>query len=102
MQWDFNVPGMHNYSITFTDHTAPECLSKDVVVEYNKEDNKMTKLSLTDPQPKHQQGNFQMVLRNCVTNKTLQGLTLNFKVSVMRSGHPGKYRLSLTPSDGII
>lgn len=101
MQWDFNVPGMHNYSITFTDHTAPECLSKDVVVEYNKEDNKMTKLSLTDPQPKHQQGNFQMVLRNCVTNKTLQGLTLNFKVSVMRSGHPVLCTVDLTTQQAV-
>lgn len=90
MQWDFTVPGMHNYTMSFTDYTLPECLNDedDVKLEYHKVDKKVTKLSLSDPQPKHQQGNFKMVLKNCATNRTLQGLTLNFKVSVMRSGHP--------------
>lgn len=89
MQWDFMVPGMHNYTMHFHDHTAPECLNSDVEVEYQKEDKKMTRLTLMDSQPQHQQGNFNMVLKNCETNRTLQGLTLNFRVSVMRSGHPG-------------
>lgn len=92
MQWDFTVPGMHNYSVLFRDHTAPECLSGDVQVEYQRtseENKKVPKLTLTDPQPKHQQGNFNMVLKNCETNMTLQGLTLNYRVSLMRSGHPG-------------
>lgn len=88
MQWDFTVPGMHNYSMHFQGHTAPECLSGNVAVEYKKE-KKVTRLTLTDPQPQHQQGNFNMVLKNCKTNRTLKGLTLNYKVSVMRSGHPG-------------
>lgn len=94
MQWDFTVPGMHNYTMHFLDHTAPECLNNEVEVEYQKEGKKVTKLSLTDPQPEHQQGNFNMVLKNCETNKTLQGLTLKYKVSVMRSGHPGTSRES--------
>lgn len=89
MQWNFTVPGMHNYTIHFREHTAPECINNDVEVEYQKEDKKPTKLTLTDPQPEHQQGNFDMVLKNCETNKTLQGLSLNYRVSVMRSGHPG-------------
>lgn len=89
MQWNFIVPGMHNYTMHFRDHTAPECLKDKVAVEYQKEDKKMTKLSLTAPQPEHQQGNFNMVLKNCETNRTLQGLTLKHRVSVMRSGHPG-------------
>uniref|UniRef100_A0A8C6UAG2 CUB domain-containing protein 1 n=1 Tax=Neogobius melanostomus TaxID=47308 RepID=A0A8C6UAG2_9GOBI len=90
MQWVFVVPGMHNYTMSFTNYTLPECLNdgEDVVLEYHEADKKVTKFSLTDPQPKHQQGNFKMVLKNCATNKTLQGLTLNFNVSVMRSGHP--------------
>lgn len=89
MQWDFTVPGMHNYTMHFVDHTAPECLNNEVEVEYQKEGKKVTKLTLTDPQPQHQQGNFNMVLKNCETNRTLQGLALNYRVSVMRSGHPG-------------
>ncbi|KAK7898514.1 hypothetical protein WMY93_019367 [Mugilogobius chulae] len=88
MRWDFVVPGMHNYSLSFTDFNLPECLSDDVVLEYHKSDKKVTKLSLYDAQPKHQQGNFEMVLKNCATNRTLPGLTLSFKVSLMRSGHP--------------
>uniref|UniRef100_A0A8C2ZL11 CUB domain containing protein 1 n=1 Tax=Cyclopterus lumpus TaxID=8103 RepID=A0A8C2ZL11_CYCLU len=89
MQWNFTVPGMHNYTMRFSDHTAPECLRKEVEVEYQKEKKKVTKLTLADPQPHHEQGNFNMVLRNCKTNRTLQGLTLNYRVSVIRSGHPG-------------
>lgn len=92
MRWDFTVPGMHNYSVHFVDHTAPECLSEEVGVEYHKEGKKATKVSLTDGQPQHQQGNFNMVLKNCKTNRTLPGLALKFKVSVMRSGHPGTER----------
>lgn len=90
MQWDFTVPGMHNYSMHFVEHAAPECLSEEVQVEYQKEGKKVTKVSLTDRQPQHQQGNFNMVLKNCQTNTTLPGLTLKYKVSVMRSGHPGR------------
>ncbi|KAM9340239.1 CUB domain-containing protein 1 [Symphorus nematophorus] len=96
MQWDFTVPGMHNYTMHFIDHTAPECLKKEVEVEYQKEGKKVTKLTLTDPQPEHQQGNFNMVLKNCETNRTLQGLTLKYKVSVMRSGHPVLCSVDLT------
>ncbi|XP_060949364.1 CUB domain-containing protein 1 [Limanda limanda] len=96
MQWNFTVPGMHNYTVHFRDHTAPECLSKEVEVEYKKEDKKGTKLTLTDAQPVQQQGNFKMVLKNCKTNLTLQGLTLNYRVSVMRSGHPVLCTVDLT------
>lgn len=101
MQWDFTVPGMHNYTMTFLDHTAPECLSSDVQVEYQKEAKKATKLTLTDPQPKHEQGNFNLTLTNCETNKTLQGLTLNYRVSLMRSGHPVLCSVDLTKHKGV-
>ncbi|XP_069548820.1 CUB domain-containing protein 1 [Brachyistius frenatus] len=101
MQWDFTVPGMHNYSVHFRDHSAPECLNNEVVVEYQKEDKKATKLTLTDAQPQHQQGNFNMVLKNCETNRTLQGLTLNYRVSVMRSGHPVLCAVDLTKHGGV-
>lgn len=88
-EWDFAVPGVHNYTVLFKHHAAPECLSGEVEVEYRTRGGKVSRLSLTDPQPEHQQGDFSMVLKNCETNTTLQGLRLNFMVSVMRSGHPG-------------
>ncbi|XP_075995254.1 CUB domain-containing protein 1 [Genypterus blacodes] len=101
MAWDFVVPGMHNYTVLFRDHVAPECLKKEVQVEYHKEDKKVTKATLTDPQPAHQQGNFNMLLSNCETNRTLQGLSLRFTVSVMRSGHPVLCTVDLKAQDGV-
>ncbi|XP_042362271.1 CUB domain-containing protein 1 [Plectropomus leopardus] len=103
MQWDFTVPGMHNYSMQFRDHTLPECLNEDAVVEveYQKEGKKVTKLPLDGPQPQHQQGNFNMVLKNCETNRTLQGLALSYRVSVMRSGHPVLCAVDLTKRPGV-
>ncbi|KAI3358716.1 hypothetical protein L3Q82_015125 [Scortum barcoo] len=101
MQWNFTVPGMHNYTMEFLDHTAPECLNNKVEVEYQKEGKKVTKLTLTDPQPERQQGNFTMVLKNCETNTTLQGLNLKYRVSVMRSGHPVVSTVDLTKYQGV-
>lgn len=89
VEWDFAVPDMHNYTVHFQAHTAPECLSREVEVEYRQKGKPVTRRALTDPQPEHQQGDFKMVLRNCETNTTLRGLTLDYRVSVMRSGHPG-------------
>ncbi|TNN61844.1 CUB domain-containing protein 1 [Liparis tanakae] len=103
MQWSFAVPGMHNYTVRFGDRTAPECLRSEVEVEYHREEKKkkVAKLTLEDPQPQHQQGNFNMVLRNCETNRTLQGLTLSYKVSVMRSGHPVLCAVDLAGRQGV-
>lgn len=102
MEWDFTVPGMHNYSVQFVDYTEPECLSGDVAVEYQKDDKKAAaKLTLTDAQPAHQQGNFNMLLSNCKTNRTLQGLTLKYRVSLMRSGHPVLCTVDLTKHKGV-
>ncbi|MEQ2192497.1 hypothetical protein XENOCAPTIV_012530, partial [Xenoophorus captivus] len=88
IQWEFIVPGMHNYTVLFLDHLTPVCLNGGVGVEYQQEDKRLTKRLLTDPQPQHYQGNFNLVLTNCETNSTLTGLSLSYRVSVMRSGHP--------------
>lgn len=93
VEWDFTVPGMHNYTVHFQELKAPECLSRTVEVEYHKKGKKVTRLALTDPPPEHQQGSFNMVLKNCDTNTTLQGLRLSYQVSLMRSGHPGTQRI---------
>ncbi|XP_030268931.1 CUB domain-containing protein 1 [Sparus aurata] len=101
MRWDFTVPGMHNYTVQFSDHTAPECLNGSVEVEYQKKDKKVTRRTLTDPQPAHQQGDFSMVLKNCQTNRTLEGLSLKYKVSLMRSGHPVLCTVDLTKHQAV-
>ncbi|XP_017275018.1 CUB domain-containing protein 1 [Kryptolebias marmoratus] len=99
IQWDFKVPGMHNYTVHFLDRTEPECLAGNVEVEYR--NGKEVKRTLTSPQPQHQQGDFSMVLKNCQTNKTLQGLSLSYNVSVMRSGHPVLCTVDLTKHQGV-
>ncbi|XP_056876742.1 CUB domain-containing protein 1-like [Takifugu flavidus] len=96
VEWDFTVPGMHNYTVDFQEFQAPECLSRTVEVEYHKKGKKVTRLAPTDPQPQHQQGSFNMVLTNCDTNTTLPGLRLSYKVSLMRSGHPVLCTVDLT------
>ncbi|CAL8292612.1 unnamed protein product [Merluccius merluccius] len=91
MSWDVRVPGMHNYTVRLGDRRPPEeCLQKRVELVYQQggDPKKVTRLGLEDPQPQHKQGDFQMLLANCKTNQTLEGLALAFTVSVMRSGHP--------------
>ncbi|XP_005754468.1 CUB domain-containing protein 1 [Pundamilia nyererei] len=101
MQWSFTVPGMHNYTVLFDHVTSPECLNNgEVTVEYQAGAKTVTK-ALKDPQPEHQQGNFNMVLTNCQTNTTLPGLTLNYRVSVVRSGRPVLCTVDLTKDPGV-
>ncbi|XP_005796555.2 CUB domain-containing protein 1 [Xiphophorus maculatus] len=99
--WEFSIPGMHNYSVQFSEHSAPECLNEGevVVVEYQKEGMKPTRTALTDPQPQHQQGGFNLTLKNCKTNQTLPGLSLRYTVSVIRSGHPVLCTVDLTKQE---
>uniref|UniRef100_A0A4W5MYK4 CUB domain containing protein 1a n=1 Tax=Hucho hucho TaxID=62062 RepID=A0A4W5MYK4_9TELE len=88
--WDFMVPGMHNYTVNFLNYTAPLCQKKSVMVIYDKEGEEVgIQKTLVDPQPTHRQGSFTMTMFNCETDKTKQGLSLHFRLSVMRSGHPG-------------
>ncbi|KAM6899981.1 CUB domain-containing protein 1, partial [Xenentodon cancila] len=101
MQWSFTVPGMHNYTVHFHERTSPECLQKEVELEYKKEGRRGTNLTLTAPLPRQHQGNFDIVLRNCQTNRTLKGLSLRFRVSVTRSGHPVLCKVDLTMHQGV-
>ncbi|KAJ8268279.1 hypothetical protein COCON_G00134510 [Conger conger] len=91
MMWDFSIPSNYNYSVNFLKHTAPPCLKKDVMLEYQREGGKYTLGSkLTDIQPQDQQGSFTMSLTNCETDRrgNPPGLSLHFQVSVVKSSHP--------------
>ncbi|KAJ8395771.1 hypothetical protein AAFF_G00028180 [Aldrovandia affinis] len=91
MMWDFKVPSNYNYTVQFLKYTAPRCLKKSVMVEYNQEGGRFTSgRKLTDTQPTHQQGSFTMALTNCETDRrgNPPGLSLNFQVSVIKSSHP--------------
>ncbi|KAJ8273173.1 hypothetical protein GJAV_G00098480 [Gymnothorax javanicus] len=91
MMWSFAVPLNYNYTVEFLKHTAPRCLKKDVMLEYEQEGGQFSiGKKLADPQPKDQQGNFTMSLTNCETDRrgNPPGLSLNFQVSVVKSSHP--------------
>ncbi|XP_061113959.1 CUB domain-containing protein 1-like [Conger conger] len=89
MTWEIHVPPEHNFTVQFLKYTEPQCVKKEVVVEYHKTDNMsmmFTGKSLSSPQPANRQGNFSLSLRNCeMERKSSAGLTLNFQVSVARS-----------------
>ncbi|CAB1321122.1 unnamed protein product [Coregonus sp. 'balchen'] len=101
MRWDFMVPGMHNYTVNFLNHTAPLCRKKKVMVMYDKEGGEVgIQKTLVDPQPTHRQGSFTMTMLNCETDRTKQGLSLHFRLSVMRSGHPVLCTINLSEEEG--
>nr|XP_046183436.1 CUB domain-containing protein 1 [Oncorhynchus gorbuscha] len=100
MRWDFMVPGMHNYTVNFLNYTAPLCRKKKVMVIYDKEGEVGIQKTLVDPQPTHRQGSFTMTMFNCETDKTKQGLSLHFRLSVMRSGHPVLCTVNLSEEEG--
>ncbi|XP_035276344.1 CUB domain-containing protein 1-like [Anguilla anguilla] len=84
MTWDFEVPSLHNYTVRFLNYTEPQCIKKDVSVEYHRTGNIFIGKTLRDPQPANRQGNFSLTLRNCeMDTKVKPGLTLNFQVSVV-------------------
>ncbi|XP_029519560.2 CUB domain-containing protein 1-like [Oncorhynchus nerka] len=103
MRWDFTVPGMHNYTVNFLNHTESLCQKKEVMVMYHKARGKVgIQKTLADPQPTHRQGSFTMTLFNCETDRTKPGLSLKFRVSVMRSGHPVLCTVNLSEDEGLV
>ncbi|XP_019906071.2 CUB domain-containing protein 1 isoform X2 [Esox lucius] len=111
MRWDFKVPGRHNYTVNFLNYTDPLCKKlgpseqdpNEVKLEYRKEGEVVDiKSTLMDPQPRHSQGSFSMTLFNCMVNNTKPGLSLNFRVSVMRSSHPVVCAVSSPEDEGLI
>lgn len=89
MTWNFVVPPKHNFSINFFDTTKPECQKKEVKVTYKQDNKPPIDKALTDVQPTNYQGSFSLSLTNCDSAK--KGLFLGYKVSVFRSGIPGKH-----------
>ncbi|XP_030644292.1 CUB domain-containing protein 1 [Chanos chanos] len=103
VRWNFGVPTMHNFSVTFLQQTEPQCTSGTVGLEYQQGNKQPIKKLLTDPQPANQQGNFSLTLSNCVTSKAANapGLSLKFSVSAFRSGHPHVCVVDLQNKEGL-
>lgn len=94
MEWYFQVPDKHKTAVQVSKLTQPRCLRKDTAVEYHSKGRLASVLSLTEPQPDHEQGNFSLTLRNCKMDRIAAGspgLSLNLKVSSSSKSSPGLY-----------
>ncbi|XP_033983545.1 CUB domain-containing protein 1-like [Trematomus bernacchii] len=91
MQWYFQVPDKHRTALQFLNVTKPRCLKKETAVEYHSKGRGAMVLSLSEPQPKQNQGDFTLTLRNCemdIRSAASPGLLLNLRVSSSRAGLP--------------
>lgn len=94
MQWNFVLPPKYNFTVNFLSYYEPECQSKDVKVTYQQDNMAAVEKTLKDVQPANYQGNFKLLLTNCVFKNAGavrdQKPLLSFRVSVFRSGFPGR------------
>ncbi|XP_051519401.1 CUB domain-containing protein 1-like [Myxocyprinus asiaticus] len=101
IKWNFAVEPMHNFSILFQDYAAPECQKRALSLEYTLGDKTVLTKTLKDDQPANKQGDFSLTLANCDQKKGTKGLSLNFRVSVFRSGSPYLCTLDLQNEEGL-
>ncbi|XP_051991080.1 CUB domain-containing protein 1-like [Xyrauchen texanus] len=101
MKWNFAVEPMHNFSVLFQDYTAPECQKRALSLEYTLGDKTVLTKTLKDDQPANKQGDFSLALANCEQKRGTKGLSLNFKVSVFRSGSPYLCTVDLQNEEGL-
>lgn len=98
MMWNFVIPPKHNFTVHFLKYNEPKCQRKTVQVLYQQANMTPVEKKLTDDQPENYQGNFSLSLTNCDVKSagglSVRGLFLNFRVSVFRSGFPGRKILS--------
>uniref|UniRef100_A0A669BJR7 CUB domain-containing protein n=1 Tax=Oreochromis niloticus TaxID=8128 RepID=A0A669BJR7_ORENI len=84
MGWYFRVPEKHRVDVQFLNLTQPDCVKKEVAVEYHQKDRVTSVLGLNDTQPLQKQGDFLLTLRNCEMERApadSPGLTFTLKVS---------------------
>lgn len=98
MMWNFVLPPKHNFTVHFLNYTEPKCQSKTAEVSYKLADMPSVTNTLADQQPENYKGSFSLSLTNCDLESgggpRVPGLFLNFRVSVFRSGVPGRKILS--------
>ncbi|KAI1885617.1 hypothetical protein AGOR_G00205670 [Albula goreensis] len=102
MTWDFQFPPRHNFTMRFLNYTEPQCVKKEVVVEYHRPSTVFIGKRLTDPQPANRQGDFSLFLRNCEMERSaMPGLSLHFQVSVVKTRISGKCDVDLQKEKGV-
>ncbi|KAJ4931243.1 hypothetical protein JOQ06_025541 [Pogonophryne albipinna] len=104
MQWYFQVPDKHRTALQFLNVTKPRCLKKETAVEYHSKGRGAMVLSLSDPQPEQNQGDFTLTLRNCemdIRSAASPGLLLNLRVSSSRTGLPVSCKVDMSRMGGL-
>uniref|UniRef100_I3JI87 CUB domain containing protein 1a n=1 Tax=Oreochromis niloticus TaxID=8128 RepID=I3JI87_ORENI len=97
MEWYFRVPDKHRVDVQFLNLTQPDCVKKEVAVEYHQKGRVTSVLGLNDTQPLQNQGDFLLTLRNCEMERApadSPGLTFTLKVSASSPASTGLYLIS--------
>lgn len=100
MEWYFVVPEKHKASIQLFNLTQPQCLKKEVAVEYHRLTRTALLVGLTEAQPEQREGGFTMTLRNCQMDRRRAGspgLSMNFRVSASNTPVLCEVNLSKLP-----
>ncbi|XP_076745860.1 uncharacterized protein LOC112430806 isoform X3 [Maylandia zebra] len=101
MEWYFQVPDKHGVDVQFLNLTQPDCVKKEVAVEYHQKGRVTSVLGLNDTQPLQNQGDFLLTLRNCEMERApadSPGLTFTLKVSA----YPPRSKAPLTIILGVV
>uniref|UniRef100_A0A3Q4I337 CUB domain containing protein 1a n=1 Tax=Neolamprologus brichardi TaxID=32507 RepID=A0A3Q4I337_NEOBR len=97
MEWYFHIPDKHGVDVQFLKLTQPDCVKKEVAVEYHQKGRVTSVLGLNETQPLQNQGDFLLTLRNCEMERApadSPGLTFTLKVSASSPASTGLYVIS--------
>ncbi|XP_035765869.1 CUB domain-containing protein 1a [Neolamprologus brichardi] len=101
MEWYFQVPDKHGVDVQFLKLTQPDCVKKEVAVEYHQKGRVTSVLGLNETQPLQNQGDFLLTLRNCEMERApadSPGLTFTLKVSASSPASTVLYQFHLRTS----
>uniref|UniRef100_A0A3P9CWX8 CUB domain containing protein 1a n=2 Tax=Pseudocrenilabrinae TaxID=318546 RepID=A0A3P9CWX8_9CICH len=104
MEWYFQVPDKHGVDVQFLNLTQPDCVKKEVAVEYHQKGRVTSVLGLNDTQPLQNQGDFLLTLRNCEMERApadSPGLTFTLKVSASSPASTVPCRVDLSKTEGL-
>ncbi|XP_031608066.2 CUB domain-containing protein 1-like isoform X2 [Oreochromis aureus] len=104
MEWYFRVPDKHRVDVQFLNLTQPDCVKKEVAVEYHQKGRVTSVLGLNDTQPLQNQGDFLLTLRNCEMERApadSPGLTFTLKVSASSPASTVSCKVDLSKTEGL-
>ncbi|XP_039868873.1 CUB domain-containing protein 1a isoform X4 [Simochromis diagramma] len=104
MEWYFQVPDKHGVDVQFLNLTQPDCVKKEVAVEYHQKGRVTSVLGLNETQPLQNHGDFLLTLRNCEMERApadSPGLTFTLKVSASSPASTVPCKVDLSKTEGL-